>query len=113
MSQGRAEGGFDADLFHQWREDQGRGLVRGIRQKDQAAAEELIVSVPAGWNSHGLITLAKALGKARARSCPPAPASPFPRAMSRTERLAPTPTLHSMVLSRKGVSRPANKKSCP
>ena len=33
---------FDADLFHQWREDQGRDLVRGIRQADQIAAEELI-----------------------------------------------------------------------
>ena len=33
---------FDADLFPQWREDQGRDLVRGIRQADQVAAEELI-----------------------------------------------------------------------
>ncbi len=33
---------FDPDLFHQWREDQGRDLVRGIRQADQSAAEELI-----------------------------------------------------------------------
>ncbi len=36
------EGRFDPDLFPQWREDQGRDLVRGIRQADQPAAEELI-----------------------------------------------------------------------
>ena len=32
---------FDADLLHQRRDDQGRDLVRGIRQADQIAAEEL------------------------------------------------------------------------
>ncbi len=35
---------FDADVLHQRREDQGRDLVRGIRQEDQSAAEELIRS---------------------------------------------------------------------
>ena len=35
------EGQFDADLFHQWRDGQGCDLVRGIRQEDQGAAEEL------------------------------------------------------------------------
>ncbi len=34
---------FDADLLHQRREDQGRDLVRGIRQEDQVAAEELTI----------------------------------------------------------------------
>ncbi len=38
----RAEGEFDADLLHQWRDGQGRDQVRGIRQEDQSAAEELI-----------------------------------------------------------------------
>ena len=40
----RAEGEFDADLLHQWRGHQGRSLVRGVRQEDQIAAEELIRS---------------------------------------------------------------------
>ena len=50
VRQRSAEGQFDADLFHQWRDGQGRDLVRGIRQEDQGAAEELIrpiVVVPA------------------------------------------------------------------
>ena len=37
IRQRRAEGGFDADLLHQWREDQGRDLVRGVFQEDQRA----------------------------------------------------------------------------
>ena len=44
IRQRRSQGRFHADLLHQRREDQGRGLVRGVRQEDQSAAEELIRS---------------------------------------------------------------------
>ena len=37
-----AEGQFDPDLLHQWRDAQGRDVVRGVRQEDQGATEELI-----------------------------------------------------------------------
>src|SRR5262249_39166335 len=46
ICQRSAESGFDADLLHQWRKDQGRDLDRGIREEDQSAAEELRIEGP-------------------------------------------------------------------
>ena len=33
---------LDADLLHQWREDQGRDHDRGVREANQSASQELI-----------------------------------------------------------------------
>ena len=80
---------FDADLFHQRREDQGRDLVRGIRQEDQVAAEELMVLHSAARTRRSrrnrvkvsdqkpIKASIKPLGKAPGGGCPPAPASPL------------------------------------
>ncbi len=45
---------FDADLLHQRRQDQGRDLVRGIREEDQAASEELNDPIARGCGPPGI-----------------------------------------------------------
>ena len=106
-----AEGEFDADLLHQWRDAQGRNLVRGVRQADQVAAEELIRPpefLAAPRKPH------KSLGKSLAGRLPFRPGLAIVALHeSRIKRLAHTPTLPSMVLSRQGDSRPANRELCP
>ena len=113
----RAEGQFDADLFHQWRDDQGRDLVRGIRQEDQVAAEELILRHPRPGSIAPDASPAKALQKPWEKPGAAVALRPRPRHCrghrSRKKRLAHTPTLPSMVLSRQRDSRPANRESCP
>ena len=80
-----AEGRIRRRRFHQRRDDQGRDLVRGIRQEDQIAAEELILARLDGIYDLTLsppkpdISPAKALGKAAGGGCPSAPASPLSR----------------------------------
>ena len=70
---------FDADVFHQRREDKGRDFVCGIRQEDQIAAEKLILARRQPLTCPPRLSPAKVLGKAAGGGCPSAPVWPLSR----------------------------------
>jgi hypothetical protein len=97
----------------------------GIRQADQVAAEGLPPARRPAATAAARITPAKASANPRQnplqnpwekprRRLPCGPGLAIVAGhKSRQKRLAHTPTLPSMVLSRQGDSRPANRESCP
>src|SRR6185312_9237120 len=116
IRQRRAEGGLDADLFPQWREDQGRDLVRRVFQEDQRAPQgQLIGTTPRsistgrssrcsgadsrlglGQDSFSRITPAKGLGKETPPGCRGATAKPLSGAI-RAPKATQPPHRHCLL----------------